>query len=157
VTHAADPRVDAYIDALPDWQQAICREVRTPQAANFSKRRFFRVRRHVAERRIRVKAVVSTRAGRAPAADEEHAPGLKATGRSLAQTMQECPRRSAALDLVRYERARACRLVLLLCGAGRALCGREKEREVVADGRLPQARTAEPRPRSLGEDNAVLA
>jgi hypothetical protein len=28
VTYAADPRVDAYIDALPDWQQAICREVR---------------------------------------------------------------------------------------------------------------------------------
>ncbi len=25
---SADPRVDAYIDALPDWQQAICREVR---------------------------------------------------------------------------------------------------------------------------------
>jgi len=24
----ADPRVDAYIDALPEWQQAICREVR---------------------------------------------------------------------------------------------------------------------------------
>jgi hypothetical protein len=24
----ADPRVDAYIDALPDWQQDICREVR---------------------------------------------------------------------------------------------------------------------------------
>ena len=24
----ADPRVDAYIDALPDWQRAICREVR---------------------------------------------------------------------------------------------------------------------------------
>ena len=24
----ADPRVDEYIDALPDWQQAICREVR---------------------------------------------------------------------------------------------------------------------------------
>jgi hypothetical protein len=24
----ADPRVDAYIAALPDWQQAICREVR---------------------------------------------------------------------------------------------------------------------------------
>ena len=23
-----DPRVDAYIDALPGWQQAICREVR---------------------------------------------------------------------------------------------------------------------------------
>jgi hypothetical protein len=23
-----DPRVDAFIDALPDWQQAICREVR---------------------------------------------------------------------------------------------------------------------------------
>jgi hypothetical protein len=28
VTYVADPRVDAYIDALPDWQQAICREVR---------------------------------------------------------------------------------------------------------------------------------
>ena len=25
---ATDPRVDAYIDALPDWQQAVCREVR---------------------------------------------------------------------------------------------------------------------------------
>jgi hypothetical protein len=24
----ADPRVDAYIEALPDWQQAICRQVR---------------------------------------------------------------------------------------------------------------------------------
>jgi hypothetical protein len=24
----ADPRVDAYIDALPDWQQSICRQVR---------------------------------------------------------------------------------------------------------------------------------
>jgi hypothetical protein len=24
-----DPRVDAYIDALPDWQQAICRQVRS--------------------------------------------------------------------------------------------------------------------------------
>jgi hypothetical protein len=28
MTYAADPRVDACIDALPDWQQAICREVR---------------------------------------------------------------------------------------------------------------------------------
>jgi hypothetical protein len=28
VTYATDPRVDAYIDGLPDWQQAICREVR---------------------------------------------------------------------------------------------------------------------------------
>jgi hypothetical protein len=28
MAHAVDPRVDAYIDALPDWQQAICREVR---------------------------------------------------------------------------------------------------------------------------------
>jgi hypothetical protein len=28
VTYTADPRVDAYIAALPDWQQAICREVR---------------------------------------------------------------------------------------------------------------------------------
>ena len=24
----ADPRIDAYIDALPEWQQAICRKVR---------------------------------------------------------------------------------------------------------------------------------
>jgi hypothetical protein len=28
VTYATDPRVDVYIDGLPDWQQAICREVR---------------------------------------------------------------------------------------------------------------------------------
>ena len=28
MAYAADPRVDAYIDALADWQQAICREVR---------------------------------------------------------------------------------------------------------------------------------
>jgi len=28
MTYIADPRVDAYIDALPTWQQAICREVR---------------------------------------------------------------------------------------------------------------------------------
>jgi hypothetical protein len=28
VTFTADPRIDAYIDALPAWQQAICREVR---------------------------------------------------------------------------------------------------------------------------------
>ncbi len=28
MTCTADPRVDAYINALPDWQQAICREVR---------------------------------------------------------------------------------------------------------------------------------
>jgi hypothetical protein len=27
-TYTRDPRVDAYIDALPDWQQAICQEVR---------------------------------------------------------------------------------------------------------------------------------
>lgn len=26
--YTADPRVDAYIDALPSWQQAICRQVR---------------------------------------------------------------------------------------------------------------------------------
>jgi len=26
---ATDPRVDAYIDALPEWQQSICREVRS--------------------------------------------------------------------------------------------------------------------------------
>jgi hypothetical protein len=28
MTYPADSRVDAYIDALPGWQQAICREVR---------------------------------------------------------------------------------------------------------------------------------
>ena len=26
--YTKDPRVDAFIDALPDWQQAVCREVR---------------------------------------------------------------------------------------------------------------------------------
>src|SRR5437763_9074247 len=29
MTDTTDPRVDAYIAALPAWQQAICREVRT--------------------------------------------------------------------------------------------------------------------------------
>lgn len=28
MTYTADTRVDAYIDALPEWQQAVCREVR---------------------------------------------------------------------------------------------------------------------------------
>src|ERR671933_2871295 len=28
MTYATDPRVDAWIDALPDWQQAVCRQVR---------------------------------------------------------------------------------------------------------------------------------
>jgi hypothetical protein len=28
MSYAEDPRVDAYIAALPDWQQAICRQVR---------------------------------------------------------------------------------------------------------------------------------
>ena len=28
MNHEPDPRVDAYIDGLPAWQQAICREVR---------------------------------------------------------------------------------------------------------------------------------
>jgi hypothetical protein len=28
MTYEADPRVDAYIDALPAWQQAVCRQVR---------------------------------------------------------------------------------------------------------------------------------
>ena len=28
MTYVVEPRVDAYIDALPGWQQAICREVR---------------------------------------------------------------------------------------------------------------------------------
>ena len=29
MTYIADPRVDRYIDSLPDWQQAVCCEVRT--------------------------------------------------------------------------------------------------------------------------------
>ncbi len=28
MTYPKDPRVDEYIDALPSWQQAICREIR---------------------------------------------------------------------------------------------------------------------------------
>ena len=28
MTYTADPRIDTYIDGLPAWQQAICREVR---------------------------------------------------------------------------------------------------------------------------------
>jgi hypothetical protein len=28
MSYQVDPRVDAYIDALPEWQQAICHEVR---------------------------------------------------------------------------------------------------------------------------------
>jgi len=28
MTYTADPRVDAYISSLPEWQQAVCREVR---------------------------------------------------------------------------------------------------------------------------------
>jgi hypothetical protein len=28
MTYTADPRVDAFIEALPEWQQAVCREVR---------------------------------------------------------------------------------------------------------------------------------
>ena len=28
MTYRADPRVDAYIDPLPEWQQRICKEVR---------------------------------------------------------------------------------------------------------------------------------
>jgi hypothetical protein len=28
MAYTPDPRVDAYIDALPDWQQGICRQVR---------------------------------------------------------------------------------------------------------------------------------
>ena len=27
-SHEPDPRVDEYIDALPEWQQAICHQVR---------------------------------------------------------------------------------------------------------------------------------
>lgn len=45
MTYATDPRVDAYIDALPDWQQDICRQVRDlihaadPEVAETIKRR----------------------------------------------------------------------------------------------------------------------
>ena len=45
VPYEADPRVDAYIDGLPPWQQAICREVRElvhaaePEIAETVKRR----------------------------------------------------------------------------------------------------------------------
>ena len=28
MSYVKDPRVDAYIDALPDWQQAVCGELR---------------------------------------------------------------------------------------------------------------------------------
>src|SRR5207244_1418915 len=28
MTYATDPRVDRYIDALPEWQQLLCRQVR---------------------------------------------------------------------------------------------------------------------------------
>jgi len=28
MSYQTDPRVDAYIDALPEWQQSICRQVR---------------------------------------------------------------------------------------------------------------------------------
>ena len=28
VAYATDPRVDSYIEALPEWQQAVCRDVR---------------------------------------------------------------------------------------------------------------------------------
>jgi hypothetical protein len=28
MSYVVDPRVDAYIDALPEWQQAVCQEVR---------------------------------------------------------------------------------------------------------------------------------
>jgi hypothetical protein len=28
MSYLSDPRVDAYIDALPEWQQSICQEVR---------------------------------------------------------------------------------------------------------------------------------
>jgi hypothetical protein len=45
VSYAKDPRVDEYIDALPDWQQAVCRQVRDlvhatdPEVAETIKRR----------------------------------------------------------------------------------------------------------------------
>ena len=45
MSYAKDPRVDAYIDALPEWEQAICRQVRElvhaadPQVQETVKRR----------------------------------------------------------------------------------------------------------------------
>jgi hypothetical protein len=45
MSYDADPRVDEYIDALPEWQRAICREVREivhaadPQVIETIKRR----------------------------------------------------------------------------------------------------------------------
>ena len=45
MTYTIDPRVDAYIDGLPDWQAAICRQVRElvhaadPQVVETIKRR----------------------------------------------------------------------------------------------------------------------
>ena len=45
MTYLKDPRVDAYIEGLPPWQQAICREVRElvhaadPEIAETVKRR----------------------------------------------------------------------------------------------------------------------
>jgi hypothetical protein len=28
MTYIKDPRVDGYIDSLPDWQQSVCQQVR---------------------------------------------------------------------------------------------------------------------------------
>jgi hypothetical protein len=45
VSYTTDPRVDAYIESLPDWQQAVCRQVRDlvhaadPEVAETIKRR----------------------------------------------------------------------------------------------------------------------
>jgi len=45
MTYAGDPRVDTYIDGLPEWQQAICQELRElihaadPQITETIKRR----------------------------------------------------------------------------------------------------------------------
>jgi hypothetical protein len=50
MAYAVDPRVDAYIDALPAWQQDICREVRdlvhaadpnVTETVKFTDRRYF--------------------------------------------------------------------------------------------------------------------
>jgi hypothetical protein len=46
VGYESDPRIDAYIDALPEWQQDICRRVRSlvhaadPDVTETIKRRF---------------------------------------------------------------------------------------------------------------------
>ena len=36
MTYVADPRVDAYIDGLPEWQRLICREVQVNDVIGYA-------------------------------------------------------------------------------------------------------------------------